>query len=140
MSDETKLEEEEEEETFGRFPIRRELTELPRDLPGVGRRFTFYDGCEVTARVGHEIDETPLTRREDLWVGREIVATTLVGRYEAIVALDSEGLHWRAGRTTGNLEFDIDDRHCWTSSYAIMGGGQKDEPGCNESPRPSPDR
>jgi hypothetical protein len=107
---------------FGRFPARVDLTVLPADTPSKPIGFVCYEynGAEIMLLVNGKLDETPLTRREDLWVGRAIIAPTLVGNLEAIVAARPDGtLYWRAGEhTIGGLEFDADDRHCWVTTYA----------------------
>ena len=86
-------------------------------------------GAEVVVRRDDEIDETPLVRREDLWVGRAIVVPTLVGYHDAKVEETEGRLYWRTeGGWHGDLVFDGDARHCWTTSYAVNPSVAK--PGC----------
>lgn len=104
-----------------RFPVRTELTVLPVDDPNVmtlGFTFREREGGPVGVPVDGKF-HSPLLAREDLWEGREVLVPTLAGARHAVVARELDGtLYWRAGNMVGDLVFDRDDRHCWTTSYA----------------------
>lgn len=113
-----------DEPTFiGKFPIRTELTVLPADPPREPLNFVVHirNGGEVLTMKDGKLDETALTREEDIWVGRAIVVPTLVGFYEAVACQRNSGEWWwqtPSGGTVGDLVFDADDRHCWTTTFA----------------------
>lgn len=109
-----------EPEFIGRFPVKQETITIPAD-PSPKREIGFvvrtYSGGEVylLGRDG-KVDETPLTSRSDLKPGMEIAVPTLLGYTLAVVR---DMTTWESQGCIGNLEFDIDDRHCWTSSDTI---------------------
>lgn len=109
-----------EPERVGRYPVRTELTVLPAaDDPKVGWTVGHvYSGEEVFKAGAPDVS---LTRREDLQEGMEIIVATLVGGYRMIVKRDDDGELYAEtanGLTGAFLDFDTDDRHCWTSAMA----------------------
>jgi hypothetical protein len=79
-----------------------------------------YLGSEVYLldQEGHLIEE-PLCRREDLRAGMEVAVPSLFGGYCKMRVEESIPDKERYAEDVHNvavLEFDIDDRHCWTSS------------------------
>jgi len=112
------------------FPVRTELTVLSADDPNVmtlGFPLREREGGPVGVPVDGKF-HSPLLAREDLWEGREILIPTLAGPRHAVVARDVDGtLYWNAGNLNGNLVFDQDDRHCWTTAHArVKSPGPKD--------------
>jgi len=109
-----------EPEKFGRYPVRTELTVLSADDPGpepIGWIVKTYNGTEVYLISAPEV---PLTTKASLQVGSEVLVTTLVGVYQMIVHQEANGtLYATTGPTVSDLKFDVDDRHCWVSTYAI---------------------
>ena len=125
----TKYEKISEPVAVGEFVIRRELYEITPDPNFKPQTFNIYQGSEIALLVEgrvDRVDETPLRRREDLWAGRTIVATTLVGRCVATVVADEQGrLWWETPGVFGDLQFDTDDRHCWITTMAMNRRGLK---------------
>lgn len=78
-----------------------------------------YNGAEVT-----KDGKTPLTKREDIQEGYELWVPTLFGYYKMIASNSEEygGIYASSGRMIALLEFDKDDRHCWTSSGCFNAG------------------
>ncbi len=106
---------------IGAFPARQELMVLGPDDPNVmtlGFTVREREGGPVGVSVDGKF-HSPLLAREDLWEGREVLVPTLAGARHAVVACNADGsLYWRAKNLTGDLTFDQDDRHCWTTAYA----------------------
>lgn len=115
-------------EFFGRFLVKPKLYEL-ENAGALGPMIEVRHGAEIGRFVNGVHDKTPLCRFEDLVEGMEIVAPSLVGYHRAVVARDEDGeLYWKASEHfTGDLEFDTDDRHCWTTSAAFSGKGMRHE-------------
>ena len=104
-------------EFIGTMPIRHDLTVLPADQPGrkpVGFMFQQYSGGEVFKEKG-----AFLTKESDLCPGDRVWVPTLIGTILMTVIDTDEGLMAESGSTLADLEFDQDDRHCWTSSMAF---------------------
>jgi hypothetical protein len=123
-----------EPEYLGALPIRSEITVLPADPPGrapVGFTVFEVNGGEVYKpnRQGQ-----PLTRREDIQPGDELIVPTLVGTYKMTAILDDDSVLWaQAGTLLANLEYD-GERRGWVSSFSINAlavkalGKKSDEP------------
>jgi hypothetical protein len=109
-----------EPEFVGAFPVRTELTVLPADPPGrapLGWTVSCYQGTEVFKEGA---PETPLTRLEDIRPGDKLIVTTLVGRYLMTATLDEQHeLFADSEGMVADLQFDMDDRHCWVSTYGV---------------------
>lgn len=77
-----------------------------------------YSGGEIYLldQEGKLIEE-PLRRREGLQPGVEVAVPTLFGYCKMRVeeSLPSKELYAESEHNVATLEFDIDDRHCWTS-------------------------
>jgi hypothetical protein len=113
-----------EPEYIGAMPVRTELEVLPKNIaPSKGWTFgSSYEGYEIYKIDSFgKIDRKPLIRRKDIKVGSMILAITLVGeikanviKYEGELCALSE-----SGKTLIVLDFNKDDRYCWTSSMAV---------------------
>lgn len=112
-----------EPETFGRHPVRTELTVLAVDDPKartIGWTVREYNGGAVS-RIDdrNEITEKTIKGRDALKEGDRIVASTLVGEVQAVVDRDEVGdLCWVSGGFVGDLEYDK-KRGYWITSVAI---------------------
>lgn len=114
----------EESELFDKIPVRTELTVISADDPSytIGWACQIYSGNEVfLVDADNKVISTPLTKKSDLKPGTKICVATLVGDY--LMTIESDGHKLSAitdnRGTLAILEFDIDDRHCWTSPGAI---------------------
>ena len=121
----------EEPEFVGKMPVRTELTVLGADDPGqptLGWTCQEYSGSEVfLVDADNKVIRTPLTNESDLKPGIKVCVTTLFGDY--LMTIESDGHRLSAitdsKGTLALLEFDKDDRHCWTSPGAINLGAIK---------------
>ena len=94
---------------MGSFPIKK-----------IGWKYTCYGGTEI---YFVDNDDKPiekfLTKKSDLFPGAKIFVTTLVGDFIMTVQKDLSFAITKNGNLIATLEFDKDDRHCWTSSSVI---------------------
>lgn len=75
-----------------------------------------YHGTEVFKEGA---DDVPLTKKEDIQPGDKLIVTTLVGRYLMTAVLEEGELHADNEGLIADLQYDIDDRHCWVSTYGV---------------------
>lgn len=110
-------------ENFGRFPVSTELTVLSADDPKartIGWIVEEHSGGAVS-RIDdkNEIVESPIKAKDGLKEGDRVVAPTLIGEVQAVVARDGVGdLCWVSGGFVGDLEYDT-LRKYWITSVAI---------------------
>lgn len=120
-----------EPELVGKSPIRTELTVIPADSnkKSIGWTCREYLGAEIYLLnlLEGEIKpiETPLSKKEDLYPGLHVYVPTLFDYFIGIVQDDLKSALSENGNLSATLEFDTDDRHCWTTSLTINVGAMK---------------
>lgn len=103
----------------GAITPRVELEVLPAS-PNAGQQVGFsvsmYSGSEVYLLVDGKMVETPITARDGLKVGDTVACPSLMGYFRATIKAGKDGALYAESPNehVGFLEFDTDDRHCWT--------------------------
>ena len=82
----------------------------------ISRACREYRGVEILDVASRK----PITVRDGIKAGDRVLAYCLSGYCEAEIVGDLSGnIYAETATTFFPLEFDIDDRHCWTSSGVI---------------------
>lgn len=107
----------------------REALEIPppKEPDKVGWTVREYrGGAEVYRVVDGKTVEEPISDRDGLKAGDVVACPSLFGYFAAKIEVFSDG---RVTATNGNhmgiLEFDRDDRHCWTCAGTVNLAGLK---------------
>lgn len=85
-------------------------------MPQIGWTVHEYSGGEVYRMVDGKPVHEPLTSKDDLKDGDTVLCPSLMGYFIGTVRVDGDEVYARAGDHIGFLEFNQDDRHCWTCS------------------------
>jgi len=108
-----------EPESFGRMPIRTELTVLPADDPNnlkLGFGIQCYSGIEIHPVINGDVQKESIKDENGLYDGMNVEAWGVVWT----VRFDKDGSPYLDSlKTSGFLEFNIDDRECWVCGGLI---------------------
>jgi len=110
-----------ESEFIGNMPIRQEIEILPADeSKQMKLGWTIVEQSGGSIYLANDINENPITTRDGIKIGDEIIVPTLFGIVQMTVTeLNGNEGTADSGYTLGLLEFGTDSRNCWTSSSSI---------------------